>query len=44
MLFETQLPLTPDAPTIYRYSTSRGVIFEQHVHPSGVRSWWKETK
>jgi hypothetical protein len=44
VLFETQLPLTPDAPTVYRYSTARGVIFEEHVAPSGVHTWWKEIK
>jgi hypothetical protein len=44
VLFETQLPLTPDAPTVYRYSTSRGTVFEEHVTPSGVHTWYKERK
>jgi len=44
MLFETQQPLLPDAPTIYRYTTARKVVFEEHVAPNGVHTWYKVCK
>lgn len=41
MLFETQLPLTPNDVRIERYSSARGVIFERHIEPSGRIRWYK---
>jgi hypothetical protein len=39
--FETQEPLTENAPQIERYSTAHKVIFEKHIFPTGKVLWYK---
>ena len=40
-LFDTQLPLIHGAPTVERYTTGRGTLFEKHIAPSGVTHWFR---
>lgn len=41
VLFETQPPLLPTEPTIERYTTANRKVFERHVQPMGVATWYQ---
>ncbi len=44
VLFETQPRLTPEAPTIERYTTARSVVFERHMFQDGRVLWYRVQK
>jgi hypothetical protein len=40
-IIETQPPLFNDGVVVERYANHRGMIFERHLQPNGVATWYR---
>jgi hypothetical protein len=43
-LFESEPPLMPNGISVNRYTTRRGVVFEEHITHDGKVTWFKQSQ